>query len=884
MNDSDMEVDEELPNLSVNIEREKFEKLTKKQIKQQEVINKLIHTEQKHVRNLKIMKHHFYIPVKVEYLLSEDERNLLFPNLDEILDLHSTFNNRLKKLRKENPIVSIDQLITILQDEFQNENGQRFQSACASFCQNQSEAMKFLQTKSKLLADKFTLFLAKSENDSICRKLHLKDFLPTEVQRLVKYRLLFQELSKNVPDYNDDIDSDDCDNNNINNKKRLADCIEASTKISLYVNKAVTECENRKRVIEIQSKLDTKEFDQYCNKSHVLMPYRNLQLVNRRLVYEGELEWKLSNLKLMALLFEDILVFLETTTLRHDSDKSASDLESKRRYVLRPLIYIIGKAKQMFTPVIPLSCINSFRSMHDKRSFHLVAIIEDSIKMSTQTSTTSSGTYSSSSSSSSTGSANKPLSSTFQSSTSNTKPIQAQMLFILIAKSGDERNKWTSHLQELTGKMMQSVGNDVHNSNVQDLTTSSKTSTISASNLLSSNNNSNNKNNAINSISSSALISSNNNNNNKNKEFLNLDPTTPSSSNKEQDLTSQLETNTNEILNLLKVRQDLLFKLLKLNPISSSSTDSTTSDSNNSKVIVQNSIGLVNKMTTMLLTDSNISQQAKSLQIIIKLEEYLKKLNQNITTNETVTTVAKLPDLSSTMKKPSIVISTSNNNNRITMNELNNNNNNNNNDFIAADAVSTTTTTSELTADLSEDEQINYYDDYDYNSSNDNINNNNENNDSKSIETPLIDNTTTNRRISDCSNTTLAAKNNKKKSNISEDADDEEDDNYKNMIQINSENNNNNNNNNDLGLEADDNGGSGMTEMKKCFRSSNEILKSLVTSPPPVSSLPSPSSNNNNNNNNSKKTNLNDDANDLSDDEVKDYLTLKDNFDEISHV
>jgi len=165
MNDSDMEVDEELPNLSVNIEREKFEKLTKKQIKQQEVINELIHTEQKHVRNLKIMKHHFYIPVKVEYLLSENERNLLF-------------NNRLKKLRKENPIVSIDQLITILQDQFQNENGQRFQSACASFCQNQSEAMKFLQTKSKLLADKFTLFLAKSENDSICRKLHLKDFLP----------------------------------------------------------------------------------------------------------------------------------------------------------------------------------------------------------------------------------------------------------------------------------------------------------------------------------------------------------------------------------------------------------------------------------------------------------------------------------------------------------------------------------------------------------------------------------------------------------------------------------------------------------------------------------------------------------------------------------
>ena len=475
MNDSDMEVDEELPNLSVNIEREKFEKLTKKEVKLQEVINELIHTEQKHVRNLKIMKHHFYIPIKVEYLLSEDERNLLFPNLDEILDLHSLFNNRLKKLRKENPIVPIEQLITILQDQFQNENGTRFQSACAAFCQNQSEAMKFLQTKSKLLADKFTLFLAKSENDSICRKLHLKDFLPTEVQRLVKYRLLFQEMSKNTRD--DDQET----------KTRLTDCIEASTKISLYVNKAVTECENKKRVIEIQNKLDTKEFDQYCNKSHVLMPYRNLQLVNRRLVYEGELEWKLSNIKLMALLFEDILVFLET--VRHESSN-----DEKRRYVLRPLIYIIGKTKQMFTPVIPLSCINSFRSMHDKRSFHLVAIIEDSIKLSNS----NSNAYSSSLIHST-----KP---TFQS----TKPIQAQMLFILIAKSGDERNKWTSHLQDLTGKMMQSVGNDVHNTNVQDLTTNN--TTIPTRNTTTINNNdTNNNNDAIMNTNDDADISDNNN-------------------------------------------------------------------------------------------------------------------------------------------------------------------------------------------------------------------------------------------------------------------------------------------------------------------------------------------------------------------------------------
>ncbi len=88
MNDSDMEVDEELPSLSANIDKQQFEQLTKKEIKLQEIINELIHTEQKHVRNLKIMQNHFYIPIKCDMLLTEDERNLLFPNLEEILELH----------------------------------------------------------------------------------------------------------------------------------------------------------------------------------------------------------------------------------------------------------------------------------------------------------------------------------------------------------------------------------------------------------------------------------------------------------------------------------------------------------------------------------------------------------------------------------------------------------------------------------------------------------------------------------------------------------------------------------------------------------------------------------------------------------------------------
>ena len=123
------------------------------------MINELIHTEQKHVRNLKIMQNHFYVPIKIEMVLSDDERNLLFPNLEEVLDLHSTFNNKLKRLRKENSVVDVKHLIEIISSQFQGEQGLKFQNACATFCQNQSEAMKLLQVKMKQTTDKFSMFL-----------------------------------------------------------------------------------------------------------------------------------------------------------------------------------------------------------------------------------------------------------------------------------------------------------------------------------------------------------------------------------------------------------------------------------------------------------------------------------------------------------------------------------------------------------------------------------------------------------------------------------------------------------------------------------------------------------------------------------------------------
>ncbi|CAF0826197.1 unnamed protein product [Brachionus calyciflorus] len=505
MQGSDMEVDEELPSIAANIQKENLEQLTRKEIKTQEVINELIHTEQKHVRNLKIMKHHFYVPIKINVYLTAEERDVLFPNLDEVLEIHANFNKKLKKLRRENPIVPIKQLIDVILDQFKGEQGEKFQSACAKFCENQSQAIKLLQFKLKN-SDKFSQFITSAENHSICRKLHLKDFLPTEVQRLVKYRLLFNELSKTASDQDD-----------IN---RLQECVDASSKISSYVNKAVTECENKIRNEEIGNRIDTKEFDQYCIKIPQLNQYRFLDVRQRKLIYEGELEWKFNNgassKLLTALLYEDILVLLE---------KAADE---KRRFILKPLNYSQNRTKLTITPVFPLSWIISFNPMNEKRQFHLVVQLMQKDK-----------------------------------EIIKEKNYDNRILLIFAAKSGDERNKWCSNLQDLTGKMTQA--------DISSNTLNRQQSSVSSLNHSPSNSNLSQKSVSTlsSSLSSSALnnnltvpqipidineISQNKNENTtlRNSEFIHTDT----------NLEELLNENSKNILKLLKERHSILTKMI----------------------------------------------------------------------------------------------------------------------------------------------------------------------------------------------------------------------------------------------------------------------------------------------------------------------------------
>ena len=48
----------------------------------------LFHTERAHVRNLKVMKRLFYHPMRDDVAIPADFVTLMFPNIDDMIELH----------------------------------------------------------------------------------------------------------------------------------------------------------------------------------------------------------------------------------------------------------------------------------------------------------------------------------------------------------------------------------------------------------------------------------------------------------------------------------------------------------------------------------------------------------------------------------------------------------------------------------------------------------------------------------------------------------------------------------------------------------------------------------------------------------------------------
>ncbi|XP_054854959.1 rho guanine nucleotide exchange factor 1 isoform X3 [Eublepharis macularius] len=339
------ELELEPPNWRELIPPDTLLRLKKSEVKRQEVINELFITEHAHLRMLRVLLEVFYQPLLTEGFFGATDLENIFPSLEDLVDEHKLFLERLKKLREENNSL-VSEIGDTLLARFDGSEGSWFQKISARFCSRQSFALEQLKAKQKK-EPRFNQFIQEAESQPRCRRLQLKDIIPIEMQRLTKYPLLLLNIAK-------------CTEEDEERAKvqRAADCCR---QILNHVNHAVRDMENLLKLKDYQRRLDLSNLKQSTDP--LLSEFRNTDITSRKLVYEGPLTWRVTRDKSVdvhVLLLDDILVLLQ---------------KQEERLVLKchsRTITPTPDGKQMLSPIIKLNSAMTREVATDRKAFYVI--------------------------------------------------------------------------------------------------------------------------------------------------------------------------------------------------------------------------------------------------------------------------------------------------------------------------------------------------------------------------------------------------------------------------------------------------------------------------------------------------------------------------------
>ncbi|XP_067420980.1 rho guanine nucleotide exchange factor 12 isoform X2 [Emydura macquarii macquarii] len=347
----DFDTETDPPNWQQLVSREVLQGLKPYEIKRQEVINELFYTERAHVRTLKVLHQVFYQRVLREGILTHSDLRKIFSNLEDILLLHTALNDQMKAVRKRNETSVIDQIGEDLLTWFSGEGEESLKTATATFCSNQPFALEVIKSRQKK-DPRFQTFVQDAESNPLCRRLQLKDIIPTEMQRLTKYPLLLDNIAK----YSEWPEE----------KEKVKKAAEHCRQILNYVNQAVKESENKQHLEDYQRRLDLSYLKQ--SEYPMLEELRNLDLTKRKMIHEGPLTWKVNRDKtidLYTLLLEDILVLLQK-----QDDKLVLRCHSK-------ILASTADSKHIFSPVIKLNTVLVRQVATDNKAFFVISMSEN---------------------------------------------------------------------------------------------------------------------------------------------------------------------------------------------------------------------------------------------------------------------------------------------------------------------------------------------------------------------------------------------------------------------------------------------------------------------------------------------------------------------------
>ncbi|PVD19716.1 hypothetical protein C0Q70_20207 [Pomacea canaliculata] len=270
----------------------RLKKMNAKDIKRQDTIWELIQTEKQYVKKLKIMQRLFRDSLMAEQNFPGEQIQRMFPRLDDLLELHTTFLRKLLTLQTINADRSIDDIGPTLLEQFSKTTAEKMKSVYGVFCSKHTEAIQMYKEIAKN-DRKFQNFCRKMSNQTVCEKRELPDFILGVTVRLSKYPILIEAILKGTKDKKD--------------RELLSQALQCSKDVVHGVDEKVAAYE---KLMEIYKALDSRT-TVYRGKK---FKRQDLFSETRQLVHAGTIGWKSARgrvLEVYAVVLSDLILFLQ---------------------------------------------------------------------------------------------------------------------------------------------------------------------------------------------------------------------------------------------------------------------------------------------------------------------------------------------------------------------------------------------------------------------------------------------------------------------------------------------------------------------------------------------------------------------------------------------
>ncbi|XP_067411749.1 A-kinase anchor protein 13 isoform X2 [Emydura macquarii macquarii] len=281
----------------------KFLRQQKKDVvKRQDVIYELMQTEMHHVRTLKIMSDVYSRGMMQELQFEQQMVEKVFPCLDDLLNIHNQFFQRILERKKESLMDKseknfvIKRIGDILMNQFSGENGERMKKTYGKFCGHHNEAVNYfkdLQSKEK----RFQAFIKKKMSSTVVRRLGIPECILLVTQRITKYPVILQRILQYTKE--NEVEHQD-----------LTQSLNLVKDVIAAVNSKVSNYEKKTRLSEIYTRTDSKSIMRM--KSGQMFAREDLR--RRKLIRDGPVSLKNAAGRLkevQAVLLSDMLIFLQ---------------------------------------------------------------------------------------------------------------------------------------------------------------------------------------------------------------------------------------------------------------------------------------------------------------------------------------------------------------------------------------------------------------------------------------------------------------------------------------------------------------------------------------------------------------------------------------------